>query len=133
ALDADNAEAHVNLARALCVQLKPEEAMVHYQMAANLFVVDSSIALEYASCLQQAGLEQEAVSVLRDVWNREPNNWAAANSLAWIRATSKDATVRRAPEAITIARRLCNDTNDGVAAFLDTYAAALAANGHFAQ
>jgi tetratricopeptide (TPR) repeat protein len=61
----------------------------------------------------------------------DPNQLYAANSLAWIKATSKDEKFYNPPEALTFARRACELTEYKNTGMLDTLAAALAANGQF--
>ncbi len=61
-------------------------------------------------------------------------DWPAAlDRLAWIRATSWDASLRDAREAVALAQRSVGLSMRQNARYLDTLAAALAANGEFAE
>lgn len=56
-----------------------------------------------------------------------------ANNLAWLLSTSKQAELRDGREALRLARRVCNATDNKVAHFLGTLAAANAETGNFGE
>lgn len=58
-------------------------------------------------------------------------NLQVADKLAWIYATHPDEDVRNAPVALQLASEVCRRTENTNPAYLDTLAAALAANGQF--
>ena len=62
-----------------------------------------------------------------------PRSASTNNSLAWLRATCPDNTVRNGRQALTLAKKACELTNYRDAACLDTLAAAHAETGDFAN
>jgi hypothetical protein len=58
-------------------------------------------------------------------------NARACNNVAWLRATSPDASMRNAKEAVDLARQAVRLSNGRVPIFLDTLAAAYAEAGRF--
>ncbi len=73
----------------------------------------------------------EAMVLWSDSLQIDPNQVSAANSLAWIKATSKDERFYDPDEALIFARRACELSQYKDAGMLDTLAATMAANGQF--
>jgi len=66
-----------------------------------------------------------------DIGESGPTGKSRLNSLAWILATHSQDNIRNPAEAIRLAERACELTNQKDAGFLDTLAAAYAAAGRF--
>jgi len=75
----------------------------------------------------------EGLRHLREAVRLAPGLPRALNELAWLLATSSDASVRNGPEAIQLARQACAATGGRDPALLNTLAAAYAENGEFPQ
>ena len=73
----------------------------------------------------------KAVTDLDSAMKLNPRSYEAANDLAWLLATSPDASVRNSERALLLAKQACELTNYKQWNTLDTLAAACAANGQF--
>lgn len=89
----------------------------------------AALALVYES----AGQWAQAMAEYRALLKRHPDHPAAANSLAWLLATSPAGAVRNPEEAVLLAERLCHQTQFKTAETMDTLAAAYAAAGRFEE
>jgi Flp pilus assembly protein TadD len=63
----------------------------------------------------------------------DPDEKNASSALAWIMATSKNDGIYDPKQALVLAQRACELTDSKDPRFLDTLAAALAANGNFTE
>ncbi len=88
----------------------------------------------YLLGLAQATLQRprEAATTWKRALDELPWRVDTANDLAWLLATSPDATLHDGPLAARIAGEMCSRINPTPAALLDTLAAAQAAAGDFA-
>ncbi len=68
---------------------------------------------------------------LSQVCKQNPDWLEGLNSLAWIRATSKDDSLRRPEESLGLARQAAKLCDEKVPEVMDTLAAAYAAAGQF--
>lgn len=84
-----------------------------------------------ARCLARLGRTEEAVRGLRQAVAARPDDWVLANELAWMLATSEDATARDGAEAVRLAEGVVDDESHRQPATLDTLAAAYAESGRF--
>jgi arylsulfatase A-like enzyme/Flp pilus assembly protein TadD len=132
------------------LNIKPQQTGVLNQLAAlyaSLKKTDKSIG-SYRKSLQIEPKQPTVMSDLAmvlygqnkiaeaiDLWSEslatDPNQVYAANSLAWIKANSKDARFYAPGEALRLARQACELTKYQNPGMLDTLAAAMAANGQF--
>jgi len=71
------------------------------------------------------------IACYRDALAAAPDNAMALNALAWIRAVAVDETLRDPAAALRMARRACEIDGHKTSEFVDTLAAAHAANGRF--
>jgi TPR repeat protein len=94
--------------------ISPDYAQAHYALA---------IALE------QAGRIDEAIEQYEQALRINPDHPKVQNNLAWLLATHTD--VGDPVRAVTLAERACKLTNNRVASYLDTLAAAYATAGRF--
>ena len=98
------------------LRLKPDYAEVHYNLG---------VALVQLGRLPEAMGHWEQASRIR------PDHSEAENNLAWLLATLAPADGGDPVRAVTLAERACELTNNRVAGYLDTLAAAYAAAGRF--
>lgn len=76
---------------------------------------------------------REAIVHYRATLASDPRHVQAANNLAWILATSSDATLRNGNEAVALAERACRSSGKEHPPLLDTLAAAYAEAGRLAD
>jgi Flp pilus assembly protein TadD len=115
---------------ALAAQGRLEEAVRHVSEAVRL-KPDPDTRLQLAPLLAALGQAREAVIQCRAVLASKPDSTAALNNLAWLLATSSDATVRDGAEAVRLAEHACRLTDDKEAVMVGTLAAAYAEAGRF--
>ena len=87
--------------------------------------------LALAMIYQQDGRPNDAVQQYRKVLEFQPGDPVVSNNLAWLLATSPDATVRASQEAIRLAQDVCRRSNRQFPPALDTLAAAYASAGDY--
>jgi len=126
-------EALVNLGLAYQQIPRMDEAIRSYRRALDLRpeLVDARVNLAVA--LAQTGRRAEALVEYRRALELQPNDVELLNSVAWVLATSPDASVRSGAEAESLARRASALTGGGNPWILQTLAAALAENRKFAE
>jgi tetratricopeptide (TPR) repeat protein len=74
---------------------------------------------------------KEAIFHYRAALRLKPDFADALNELAWILATAPDSSLRSGAEAVPLAKRACELTQNRQAAFLTTLSAACAEAGQF--
>ena len=115
---------------ALAAQGRLDEAVRQLSEAVRL-KPDPDTRLQLASMLAALGQPREAVIQCRAALASEPNSTSALNNLAWLLATSSDATVRDGKEAVRLAQHAVRLTDEKEAVMLGTLAAAYAEAGRF--
>jgi tetratricopeptide (TPR) repeat protein len=132
-LKPDSVPIHRNLIRALVRMGNPDVVITHLTEAIRLNPNIATTHFNLASALKSKGRTEKAITHFREALRIKPNWEKPMNSLAWILATHSDPKFRNPAEAIRIAERACELTNQKDAGFLDTLAAAYAAAGRFAD
>jgi tetratricopeptide (TPR) repeat protein len=122
---------HNELADAFLRQGKVPEGIEHYEQALRLKpnYVEAHLGLGVA--LERTGRVSEAGWHYRQALQINPNFPEALNNLAWLLATRPPAESGNAIEAVALAERASQLTNNRVPDYLDTLAAAYAAAGRF--
>jgi len=140
ALDPRAADAHNNLGAVLLEQKRPAEALPHCREAVRLKPGVPVFRRTLGKARFQLGLARlaqgrpaDAVEQLRAALKLRPNHVQAANSLAWVLATSPRGGVRNGPEAIRLARQADAAEGGRNPVILDTLAAAYAEAGRFGE
>ncbi len=77
------------------------------------------------------GSDREARTAAETGFRQAPGSIGAANALAWLLATSPDATLRDGKRAVLLATRACEARKWEDGDVIDTLAAALATSGDF--
>ncbi len=124
-----HALAGFNLGDLLLQHGRPAEAVGAYDRA---LLSDSSNLqgrINLAVALQIVGRTDRAVSRYREVLIRDPESLAALQGLAWILATSDEASLRDPEEALELVRRAREAGAADSADLLETEGLALAASG----
>ena len=112
-------------------QKKPEKAIECFNESLQIAPKQSEVMSKLAMVLYGQGKVAKAIPLWSDSLEIDPNQPYAANSLAWIKATSKNEKFFSPPKALTLAQRACELTEYKDPSMLDTLAAALAANEQF--
>ncbi len=76
---------------------------------------------------------EKAVSLYREVLQRDPKNVSGLNALARLLATTPKSSIRKPREALKLAKKAAEETDFSMPEVVDTLAAAYAANGQFGQ
>ncbi len=106
-----------------------EKAVAAYGRSLELDPANVDVRHQFVGILLHMGLYPEAAAVLADGLRRAPDAMSLAASLAWLRATCPDDTVRNAVQALELAERVCEAERYQDPFSLRTLAAALAESG----
>ncbi len=129
-LKPNDAQAHRLLANCLASENKNQEAVVHFSEALRL-APDADTRFEFASLLERTGDTHQALAELRQLLAAQPDMPAALNNAAWLLATAADDSLRNGPEAVRLAERACQLTQNKERVIVGTLAAAYAEAGRF--
>ena len=126
-------DAHFHLGAALDHQGKVKEALSHYRksLAANPGSADAHFRI--GAILAGQGQAEAAIRHAREALQINPDHIEALHALAWTLATGEEVQRQEAEEAVRLARRACELTNQQHPLMLDTLAIAYAAAGRFEE
>jgi len=123
---------HERFAQLLQREGRNREAIYH-DLVALRFKPDVQTRTGLASLFYQTGSPHQAVEQYRQILRTAPGQLEALNNLAWLLATSGDATVRNGTEAVRYAEQVCQLTGYRQPRFIGTLAAAYAEAGRFPE
>ena len=131
----DQAEAQYNFASALLRKGRTDEAIVHYEKALRLDPDSADAHVNLGIALLGKGRVRDAMDEYRKALQISPDNVAALSNLAWLLATSGDASLRNGSEAVVLAEHAesASSRSDTHAAVLRILAAAYAEAGDFIE
>ena len=132
-VEPDNAGVHYTLSHVLMLKGQTEEAIGHLRKALEIQPKNAVAHYNLGLALIQNGLVAEGIAQYRQALKDQPRYTQAENNLAWILATSTEATVRNGTEAIKLAQLASLHSGDNDPTALDTLAAAYAEAGLFAE
>ena len=126
-----NSEIQYNLGLVLLLHDKPDEAASHF--AATLVEKPDFVEAHchLAQALSRQHKSKEAIIHYREALRLKPDFVDALNGLAWILATAPDSGLRSGTEAVRLAQRACELTQNRQAPLLMTLSAAYAEAGQF--
>jgi len=127
----NDAAAHRGLALALAHDGKTAESRRHYEEAMRHDPADAEAHFELANLLLETAHMAEAADEYREALRLRADHYAAANNLAWILATSRDAALRDGTRAVELAELICQSTKQEDPNWLNTLAAAYAEAGRW--
>jgi tetratricopeptide (TPR) repeat protein len=127
-----DAEIRRAYAAALAEQGRQAEAVVQFREALRLRP-DTQTRLQLATLFVQSGKPREAVAEYCEVLVSKPDQSEALNNVAWVLATSPDATVRNGAEAVRLAEHACRLSGNAQPRELGTLAVAYAEAGRFPE
>src|SRR6266513_2534973 len=129
----DYADAYFNLGSVLFQQGQLDQAIAQWQKALAIRPTDAEAHRSVASALRKEGKLKEAIAEYEQALNIMPEDSVALNNLAWILATSSDASMRDGSRAVTLAVKAVQTSRGRDPSFLRTLAAARAEAGQFAE
>ena len=129
----DYADAYFNLGSVLFQQGRIDQAIAQWQKALAIRPTDAEAHRSVASALRKQGNVKEAISEYEQALNVVPEDSVALNNLAWILATSSDASMRDGARAVTLAVKAVQASGGRDPNFVRTLAAARAEAGQFAE
>ncbi|PYJ49283.1 MAG: hypothetical protein DME87_10115 [Verrucomicrobia bacterium] len=132
ALLPNQAEAQYNLASVLLRKGRTDEAIDHYRKTLELHPENADAHANLGSAFLAKNRIQDAIAQYRDALAIAPENVAAQSNLAWLLATSADASLRNGPEAVLLAEEASHHTGANRPVILRILAAAYAEAGRFA-
>jgi tetratricopeptide (TPR) repeat protein len=128
-----NSPAHENLAKALLQKGRVADALVHYRKLLELQPDNIEVHNIVGTVLVQQGHIREGIEEWQKVLAIEPDNGNAMNNLAWVFATSPDASVRDGTQAVRLGEQALRVSGGRIPLVLRTLAAAYAESGRFAE
>jgi Flp pilus assembly protein TadD len=132
-LQPDTANVRNNLGWMLHQAGQFDEAMVHYRKALEMQPGYAEAHDNLGRTLLQRGERREALEHFRAAAKLQPADPQNLSDLAWVLATSSDASMRNGAEALELAREADRLAQGGNALALRALAAALAETGQFAE
>ncbi|MFN7981900.1 MAG: tetratricopeptide repeat protein [Vicinamibacterales bacterium] len=132
-IDPAHAEAHNNLGAMLHVNGELDQAAVHYRRAIELRPDNTEARANLGRLLMLQGKAAAAATEFEQTIAIQPDAIPALTGLAWIRATSAEASLRRPGQALAMAERARQLSKGQDPQAYDALAAAYAALGVFEQ
>jgi tetratricopeptide (TPR) repeat protein len=125
-IDPSHAEAQNNLGAMLHVAGRLDEAATHYRRAFELRPDNAEARSNLGRLLLLQNRDTDAAAVFEEALKVQPDSVPALTGLAWIRATSSDAEMRRPGQALALADRARQLSGGRDPQALDAMAAAYA-------
>jgi tetratricopeptide (TPR) repeat protein len=132
-LHPDRAEDHNNIANVLWQKGQVQEALAHYQKALEIRPAYALAHYNLGQMLQQEGQVREAITHFQKALEIQPDLAPACNSLAWVLATSPEASVRDGARGIDLAEAAQRSSHGNNPTFTATLAAAYAEASRFPE
>jgi protein O-mannosyl-transferase len=129
----DYADAYFNLGSVLFQQGRIDEAIAQWQKALAIRPRDGEAHRNVANALRKQGNMKEAIAEYEQALDIVPEDNVALNKLAWILATSSDASMRDGARAVTLAVKAVQASGGRDPNFVRTLAAARAEAGQFTE
>jgi tetratricopeptide (TPR) repeat protein len=129
----DYADAYFNLGTVLFQQGRIDQAITQWRKALAIRPTDAEAHRNVASALRRQGNVQEAIAEYEQALNITPEDGVSLNNLAWILATSSDASMRDGARSVTLAVKAVQSSGGKDPNFVRTLAAARAEAGQFAE
>jgi tetratricopeptide (TPR) repeat protein len=127
----DDVNAHGNLAKVLAAQGKFDEAVKEYQRTVELAPDSARAHFGFGQALQSQGDIKAAMAEYRRTMELNSKHLPAHLSLAWLLATSPEASLRDGNQAVELAREAERLGGGESPQLLDTLAAAYAEAGQY--
>ena len=132
-LRTDYADAHYNFGSVLLQQGRIDEAIAHWQKALAIQPYDGDVHTSLGNALLEKGLVKEAINHYQQALEIAPQDVLSRNNLAWILATSSDASIRNGAKAVVLAEQAVQLSGSKNPIFFRTLAASYAEEGRFSE
>ena len=127
------ADAYYNRGNILFAEGRVEEAMADWEKTLQIRPNDADAHTCLGNALLRRGSLKEAVAQYENAIALAPEDPHSRINIAWVLATSSDASIRDGARAVEFAREAVELSNSGDPKFLRTLAAAYAETGQFSQ
>jgi Flp pilus assembly protein TadD len=121
------------LGKALALGGNLDDGIIEFQESLRLKHDNPEVCEALAEAWVTKGNNRAAIEQYRKVLLLQPNRPKVLNAVAWLLATDGNAEVRKPEEAVELAQRACQLTENNQATILDTLAACYASAGRFPQ
>ncbi|MFQ5674281.1 MAG: tetratricopeptide repeat protein, partial [bacterium] len=122
-----------NLGAVLFKMGQVDQAMVWIESALQYNPAFADAYLSLSNLFDSRGQSAEAIATLRRGLTHAPEDPRLAAQLAWLLATTPQASLRQGQEAVRLAQTACDKTNFQDPQALDALAAALDETGRFSR
>jgi protein O-mannosyl-transferase len=129
----DYGDPYFNLGSVLFQQGRTDEAIAQWQKALATQPNDASFHTALGNAFLQRGLQKDAIAEYEHAARISPHDSMARNNLAWLLATSSDASIRDGNRAIEVAEQTVQLSGGKDPNYLRTLAAAYAEVGQFSE
>ena len=129
----DYGDPYFNLGSVLFQQGRTDEAITQWQKALATQPNDAGFHTALGSAFLKKGLHKNAIAEYEHATRIFPNEFEARNNLAWLLATSSDASIRDGRRATELAEQTVQLANGKDANYLRTLAAAYSEVGRFPE
>jgi Flp pilus assembly protein TadD len=129
----DYGDPYFNLGSALFQQGRTDEAMAQWQKAVVTQPNDAGFHTALGTAFLKKGLQKDAIAEYEHATRIFPRDFVARNNLAWLLATSSDASIRDGKRAIEVAEQTVQLSSSKDANYLRTLAAVYSEVGRFSE
>jgi tetratricopeptide (TPR) repeat protein len=130
-LGPETAEVQTNLGLGIAEKGRVEDAIPHFERALEITPSFADAHAYLGTALVMKGQPGEALKQWKMALQTDPKNVKVLNDSAWLLSTAPDAALRNGTEAVTLASRAVEITQDREPMLLGTLAAAYAEAGDF--
>ena len=129
----DYAEARNNLGNALLLNGDLEEAIAQYRNTLKINPRSADAYGQLGQAFLQKGQTQEAIKAWQESLEIKPEQVNVQKNLAWVLATTPDASLRNGAKALALAEKASQSSGGGNPMILRILAAAYAETGNYGQ
>ena len=129
----DYGDPYFNLGSVLFQHGRTDEAIAQWQKALATQPNDAGFHTVLGNAFLKKGLRKDAIAEYEHAARISQQDPMARNNLAWLLATSSDASIRDGPKAMELAKQAVQLSGGKDPNYLRTFAAACAETGRFAE
>lgn len=132
-LQPDYAEAYYNRGNVLFAKGRIDEAIADFEKTLQIQPNDADAHTGLGNALLRKGALKEAIAHYNQAMTLAPEDPHSRNNLAWVLATSSDASIRDGAKAVELAQQAVSLSGGRELLFFRTLAAAYAETGRFSD
>ena len=132
-LQPDYAEAYYNRGNVLYAKGRIDEAIADFEKTLQIQPDDADAHTGLGNALLRKGALKEVIAHYNQAMALAPTDPHSRSNLAWVLATSSDASIRDGAKAVELAKQAVSLSGGREPLFLRTLAAAYAETGHFSD